>query len=75
MKKAWHVVKRLYADERGAEGLEKLLILAAIVLPLLAVLFIFRDAVSNFAKNMWQSIVADSGDPILNQGDVDVPNP
>ena len=50
-------------------------ILAAIVLPLLAVLFIFRDAVSNFAKNMWQSIVADSGDPILNQGDVDVPNP
>ncbi|MHC4993542.1 MAG: Flp family type IVb pilin [Planctomycetota bacterium] len=34
---------RLWRDERGAEGLEKLLIIAAIVLPLLGVLFLFRD--------------------------------
>ena len=73
MRRAWNVAKRLYADERGAEGLEKLLILAAIVLPLLAVLFIFRDGVSSFARNMWNKIVGDAGDPILNPGDVDIP--
>lgn len=34
---------RLWQCERGAEGLEKLLIIAAIVLPLLGVLFLFKD--------------------------------
>ncbi len=32
-----------FRDDRGAEGLEKILIIAAIVLPLLGVLLYFRD--------------------------------
>jgi len=73
MRRAWVLAKRLYADERGAEGLEKLLIIGAIVLPLLGVLIIFRNGVKDFAKNMWNKIVGDSGDPIINTGDLDIP--
>jgi len=73
MKRLWNVAKRLYADERGAEGLEKLLIIAAIILPLLAVLIIFRNKVGEYASNAWNTIVGDSGDPVLDPGDVQIP--
>ncbi len=73
MRKLWSIAKRLYADERGAEGLEKLLILAAIVLPLLAVLLIFKDKVAEYSKDAWNRIVGDSGDAALDPGDVIIP--
>ena len=44
MQRFRHAVRRLYRDEQGAEGLEKLLILALVVLPLLAVLIFFAGA-------------------------------
>ena len=56
MKSVWKVVKRLYRDERGAEGLEKLLILAAVVLPLLALLIWFRNEIRDWAQDMWNRV-------------------
>ena len=47
-------LKRLHGDERGAEGLEKLLIIAAIVLPLLGLLIIFRDAIKDWVSSIWE---------------------
>lgn len=48
MKKMATFLKRLHASEQGAEGLEKLLIIAAIVLPLLALLIFARDWITDW---------------------------
>jgi len=48
-------LKRLHKDERGAEGLEKLLIVAAIVLPLLGVLIFFRGEIMTWVKEVWDT--------------------
>ena len=53
---------RLHRDERGAEGVEKLLIIALIVLPLLGVLIFFRDNITEWVENKWSGIV-DTPDP------------
>jgi len=47
-------LKRLHRDERGAEGLEKLLIIAAIVLPLLGLLIVFRNEIKDWVGKIWQ---------------------
>ena len=47
-------LKRLHRDERGAEGLEKLLIIAAVVLPLLGLLIIFRNEIRDWVDEIWQ---------------------
>ena len=51
---------RLFRDERGAEGLEKLLILAAVVLPLLVVLVVFRNKIKEYVWNSWNSAQNDA---------------
>jgi Flp pilus assembly pilin Flp len=53
-------LKRLHRDERGAEGLEKLLIIAAIVLPLLGLLIIFRNEIKDWVVDAWK-VVAGEG--------------
>ncbi|MDD4891196.1 MAG: hypothetical protein PHU85_14840 [Phycisphaerae bacterium] len=58
---------KLHRDEQGAEGLEKLLIVAAIVLPLLGLLIVYRDSIGNWLRNSWNSIVGPGQAP-LNQG-------
>ena len=68
MMKAWRILKRLHQDQRGAEGLEKLLIIAAIVLPLLGVLLLFRQSISDWASELWNQI---KGDAQPNPPDVD----
>ncbi len=47
---------RLHRDEQGAEGLEKLLIVAAIVLPLLGVLIFFRDELRDWVQGDWETV-------------------
>jgi hypothetical protein len=42
----------LHKDERGAEGLEKLLIIAAIVLPLLGILIYFSKDIMTWSKEL-----------------------
>jgi Flp pilus assembly pilin Flp len=51
---------RLFRDERGAEGLEKLLILAAVVLPLLVVLVVFRNKIKEWVWNTWNNTQSDA---------------
>jgi len=53
-------LSRLHRDERGAEGLEKLLIIAAIVLPLLLLLVIFRNRLSEWVSGAWDEVRTDS---------------
>ena len=48
------MLARLHRDEQGAEGLEKLLIVAAVVLPLLGLLIWFRDDIGRWVSNKWQ---------------------
>lgn len=47
---------RLHADEGGAEGLEKLLIIGAIVLPLLGLLIFFRNELREWVEGLWESV-------------------
>jgi Flp pilus assembly pilin Flp len=67
MKAAWNLLKRLHRDDRGAEGLEKLLIIAAIVLPLLGLLIWFRKDISNWATSLWNQIKGEAQEPYLPQ--------
>ena len=47
---------KLWRDERGAEGIEKLMIIAAVVLPVLALLLIFKDEVYEYLTEKWEEI-------------------
>jgi Flp pilus assembly pilin Flp len=51
---------RLHRSEQGAEGLEKLLIIAAIALPLLGVLLIFRQSITTWISDAWTSMLGKS---------------
>ena len=65
MKSVLTMLKRLHKDEQGAEGLEKLLLIAAIVLPLLGALIWFRNDIGSWAKNLWQDIRGQAEAPVL----------
>ena len=54
MSKVRALLSRLHRDETGAEGLEKLLIIAAIVLPLLGLLIYFRGEITSWVESVWQ---------------------
>jgi len=56
MQRFRHAVRRLYRDEQGAEGLEKLLILALVVLPLLAVLIFFAGDIKEWMTGKWEDV-------------------
>ena len=64
MKKTLAVLKRLHKDDRGAEGLEKLLIIAVIVLPLLGLLIWFRDDIAEWVGGLWTRIKGDAQTPL-----------
>ncbi len=55
-------LKQLHRDEQGAEGLEKLLIIAAVVLPLLGLLIVFRDRIQSWIQDVWGDVAEDAGD-------------
>jgi Flp pilus assembly pilin Flp len=50
-------LKYVHNDETGAEGAEKVLIIAALVLPLLAVLLFFKEKIGEWLKTQWESIL------------------
>lgn len=53
-------VRRFHRDEDGAEMVEKLLIIAVIVLPLLLVLIIFRNKIKELVWDSWQDVEGES---------------
>ena len=66
MKRLLATLKRAYTDEQGAEGLEKILIIAAVVLPLLAVLIFFRDEIAEYFSDEVSDVMDDaSSDPTM----------
>lgn len=58
----------LHRDEQGAEGLEKLLIIAAVALPLLAVLLFFSNEIREWVGDNWENVTG-KGDSINNPDD------
>lgn len=62
VKAMWRQAKRLYRSEDGAEGLEKLLIIGAIVIPLLGVLIYFRNEISEWVSGSWEDVQDDVDD-------------
>jgi Flp pilus assembly pilin Flp len=50
---------RLHRCERGAEGLEKLLIIGAVALPLLGLLLLFRDKITELLSSQWSEVAGD----------------
>lgn len=67
IQKTRRVLMTLHRDERGAEGLEKLLIVAAIVLPLLGLLILFRQSLGDWVVGEWDDVRSDA--------DGDLPGP
>ena len=63
LKRLWNKLRRLASDEQGATMIEYILIVAAVALPLLAVIIIFRNAIWEKISSMWEDI----------SGDMDVP--
>ena len=64
MKEVWKTLKRLHNDDRGAEGLEKLLLIAAIVIPLLGVLILYRDAITTWVKDLFEDMKSNADTPL-----------
>lgn len=57
-------LRQFHNDQRGAEGLEKLLIVAAVVLPLLGVLIVFRNELAAWVKGLWKNVQSDANQPL-----------
>jgi hypothetical protein len=60
LKRARSALGNLYRCERGAEGLEKLLIIGAIVIPLLGLLIFFRDELKQWTTGIWDEVKSDA---------------
>jgi len=61
-KRAGRALRRLHRDQAGAEGLEKLLIIAAVVLPLLGLLTWFRNEIKDWVVDLWEDQKAEAED-------------
>jgi Flp pilus assembly pilin Flp len=53
----------LHRDERGAEGLEKVLILAAVALPLLGLLIYYRKTINEWINETWSTTKSEGDAP------------
>lgn len=62
VKAAWRAAKHLYRCEQGAQTLEILLIVGAIVIPLLGALIYFRNEISEWVSGAWEDVQDDVDD-------------
>ncbi len=68
MKSLAQFISRLHRDEQGAEGAEKLLIIAAIVLPLLGVLILCRNWISDWMTSEATTVKDDAQNAVPTNG-------
>ncbi|MEM9416101.1 MAG: hypothetical protein AAGA29_11600 [Planctomycetota bacterium] len=61
-------VTRIVREEKGAEALEKLLIVAAVALPLAGLLIFFSGALREWVTGNWETVQGnrDENDPSVN---------
>jgi len=59
-KRMINTLKRVHHDDRGAEGMEKLLILGVIILPLLGILIFFKDEIGRWLEGNWEEVKTDN---------------
>ena len=52
---------RLHADEQGDEGVNKILIIAMIVIPLVIVLIVFGKDIVKFFNEAWTKLTGEKG--------------
>ena len=52
---------RIIREEKGAEGIEKILILAAVALPLLGLLLFFSGEIREWITSNWESVTGTAG--------------
>ncbi len=62
IKKMLNRIKGFHKDESGAEGLEKLLLIGAIVLPLLGILIYFKTEITEWVQGLWGEVRSDNDD-------------
>lgn len=60
LKAVKNLLVSIHRSEQGAEGLEKLLIVGAIVIPLLAILILFRNVISEWVTEAWENVRSDA---------------
>jgi hypothetical protein len=54
--------KGMLRDERGAEGLEKILLIGALILPLLGILIYFKTEITEWMGGIWGNVKEDNQD-------------
>jgi Flp pilus assembly pilin Flp len=59
MRRVVRALRAFHRDEGGVQGLELLLIVAAIVLPLLGLLIIFRNELWQWVQGLWSQTLSD----------------
>ena len=59
-KRLSRIIGRLHRDEQGADMVEYILMIAAVALPLLAVIIWFRDEIWDMVRSSWQNIKGDA---------------
>jgi len=64
---AYQRLRRFFADEQGDEGVNKILIIALIAVPLIIVLIIFGREIVTWFEEAWTSI-SDEDDIGTNKG-------
>ena len=60
LKKMTSQFKRMLSDERGAEGLEKILLIGALILPLLGILIYFKTEITEWMAGIWGEVQSDN---------------
>jgi Flp pilus assembly pilin Flp len=66
------LLRRLHRDEQGDEGVNKILIIAMVAVPLIIVLIFFGGQIKDFFVNAWNDLTGkqmDTDDPFSGGGD------
>ena len=61
LKKLWSKMVALHKDEGGADMVEYILLVALLALPLLALIWVFRDKVLTWIDGVWDNLTQKSG--------------